>query len=190
MTTRNDLLKGITPPDGIYEGGRAITVQSYVEANSKLGVQHEGSTLLTGVAGGALNDTIFLTGSLPVSLKGRIISYTGDGVSAYIYEAPTYTGGTEAPYQNASAINPAIGESKIIVDATVSDEGVLAFAPIYFIGNQSQQGQGTTANGVTSERLLKPNTPYLLRLESLDSQPQDISSYISWYEGELDLPTQ
>lgn len=188
MTTRNDLLEGITPPDGLYEGGRAITVQSYVEANSKLGVQHEGSTLLSNVAGGALNDTIFLTGSLPVSLKGRIVSYTGDGVTAYIYEAPTYTGGTEASYQNASAINPVTGESKIIVGATVSDDGTLVFAPVHFIGNQSQQGQGTTANSVTAERLLKPNTPYLLRLESLDSQPQNISSYISWYEGELDLP--
>ncbi|WAX23066.1 hypothetical protein pA_gene0025 [Vibrio phage 13VT501A] len=175
-------------PDGLYEGRRAQTVQSYVEANSKNGVQHEGSTLLEGVAAGASNDTIFLTGALPVALKGRIISYTGSGVSAFIYEAPTYTGGTPAAYENASAINPVAGLSQIIVGATVSVDGDLVFAPVHFIGNQSNQGQGTTANSVTGERLLKPNTAYLLRLTSLDDQPQDISSYLSWYEGELDLP--
>lgn len=175
-------------PDGVYSGLRAQTVQSYVEANSKLGVQHEGSTLLTGVAAGSSNDTIFLTGALPVALKGRVISYTGKGVSAFIYEAPTYTGGTPAAYENASAINPVVGLSQIIVGATVSADGDLVFAPVHFIGNQSNQGQGTTANRVTGERLLNPNTAYLFRLTSLDDQPQDISSYLSWYEGELDLP--
>lgn len=171
-----------------FKGLRAIIVQSYVEANSKLGVQHEGSTLLIGVAAGASNDTIFFTGDLPVALKGRIVSYTGDGVSAFIYEAPAYTGGAPVPYENASAINPVAGLSQIIVGATVSNEGNLVFAPVHFIGNQSNQGQGTTANSVTGERLFKPNTAYLLRLTSLDTQPQDISSYLSWYEGELDLP--
>ena len=123
-----------------------------------------------------------------MSLKGRIISYTGKGVVAYIYESPTYSGGVGAPYQNASSINPKPGQSQIIVGSTVTDDGSLSFAPVYFIGNQSNQGQGTTADSVTGERLLKSNTAYLLRLTSLDDQPQDISSYLSWYEGNLDLP--
>ena len=46
-------LKLNSPPDGLYSGTRAMTIQSYVEANSKLGVQHEGSTLLQGVAANA-----------------------------------------------------------------------------------------------------------------------------------------
>jgi len=175
-------------PDGLFSGTRAITQQTYTEANSKAGVQHEGSVLLTGVAGGAVNNTIFLTGSLPVSLKARIISYSGEGVQGEIFESPTYTGGVDTPYQNASAINPVAGLAKILVTPAVTDPGTLVFAPSYSIGNKSNQGQGSTSSALGGERLLKPNTAYLLRLTSLDSAAQDISSFLSWYEGELDLP--
>lgn len=185
--TRNDILEQAFP-EGIAEGTRALTVQGYVEANVKNGVEHEGSTLLTGVAAGASNDTIFLTGNLPVALKARIIAYSGTGVSGFIFEGATYTGGTPAVYQNANAINPVAGLSQIIVGATVTDDGTLVFAPTHSIGNQSQQGKGTSGTLLGGERILQPNTAYLLRLTSLDSQPQDIASFLSWYEGGLDLP--
>jgi hypothetical protein len=175
-------------PDGVLTGERALTTQSYTEANSKLGVQHESSTLLRAVEGGASNDTIFLTGALPVIIKGRVIGYTGDGVTAEIFEAPTYARGTSVAYQNASAINPVPGLSKIIVGAKVSDDGVLKFAPDHLIGNTSNQGKGTHSSIDRRESLLKRNTAYLLRLTSLDSQDQDIASLLTWYEGELDLP--
>ena len=175
-------------PEGLYEGTRAMTIQDYVEANVKLGVQHEGSVLLTGVAGGASNNTIFLTGALPVSLKGRRISYSGVGVSAFIYEGVTYTGGTSASYQNASAINPVVGLSSIIVGAAVVSEGTLIFSPIHSLGNTSTRGKGSVFSTLEAEHILKPNTAYLLRITSLDTQVQNIASHLSWYEGELDLP--
>lgn len=174
-------------PDGVFEGLRAITVQSYPEANAKAGVQHEGSTLLT-LAGEASNYTIFLTGALPVSLKGRVIGYSGEGLIAEIYETPTYSGGTPATYQNASAINPVAGLSTIIVGATVTNDGTLKFAPDHLIGNTSTQGKGNTGAVSERERLLKPNTAYLFKITSLDTQPQRVSSLLTWYEGELDLP--
>ncbi len=186
--TKGYTTSGEPAPAGVYEGSRALTVQSYVEANSKNGVQHEGSVLLTAVPALGINDTIFLTGSKPVALKGRVVSYSGEGVVAEIYSGATYTGGTEADYQNASDINPVAGESKIIVGATIVTDGSLNFAPIYALGNKSRQGQGSTLSVLGSERLLKPNTAYLLRLASLDSAAQDISSFLTWYEGGLDLP--
>ncbi len=176
-------------PDGLFSGTRAITQQTYTEANSKAGVQHEGSTLLADVAAGAENETIFLTGALPVSLKGRVIGYTGTGVKAEIFEAPTYTGGSSVPYQNASAINRVTGLTQIIVGATVTADGTLTFAPDYLIGNTSNQGKGSYGDSVSGrEKPLKPNTAYLFRITSLDTQPQDITSLLTWYEGELDLP--
>lgn len=175
-------------PNGLYSGLRAVNVQTYTESNSKLGLQHEGSTLLTDVPSLAKNDTIFLTGALPVSLKGRIIGFTGVGVIAEIFETPTYTGGVSAPYQNASAINPVAGLSEIIVGANVTADGVLKFAPDHLIGNLSNQGKGTASTVVGQEKILKPDTAYLFRLTSLDTQPQDIASLLTWYEGELDLP--
>jgi len=188
--TREDVLEILdrSAPKGAYEGVRAITTQTYTEANSKLGAEHEGSTLLIAVAGGAENDTIFLTGAKTVSLKGRVIGFTGKGVTAEIFEAPSYTGGTSAPYQNASAINPITGLAQIIVGATVTAAGTLVFAPDYLIGNTSRQGKGTSGAVVGREKLLKANTAYLFRLTSLDNQPQDISSLLTWYEGDLDLP--
>lgn len=175
-------------PDGLYSGTRAITVQSYTEANAKNGTEHEGSTLLLAVPGGSSNDTIFLTGALPVSLKQRTISYSGAGISSFIYESPTYTGGAPVEYQNASAINPVAGLSQIIVGSTVTSDGNLVFAPNHLLGSDSQQGKGAVFAIPGSEKLMKPNTAYLFRITSLDAQAENISSYLSWYEGELDLP--
>lgn len=176
-------------PAGVYEGLRAITVQDYVEANVKLGVQHEGSVLLPSVPAGASNDTIFLTGNLPVSLKGRRVSYSGVGVSAYIYENPVYSGGSNAVYQNANSINPSTGLSQIIIGTTVSSLGDLIFAPVHSLGNLSNQGKGAVVSALETEHVLSPNTAYLLRLTSLESsQPQNIASHLTWYEGLLDLP--
>jgi hypothetical protein len=185
--TRNQILDdGL--PEGVTAGTRALTTQSYTEANSKLGVEHEGSTLLTGIVGLSENDTFFVTGALTVALKGRVIGYTGDGVTAEIFTGATYTGGASVPYQNASDINPVTGLSQIIVGATVANEGTLAFAPDHLIGNTSQQGKGSTGSIVGREKLLKANTTYLFRLTSLDTQLQDITSLLTWYEGGLDLP--
>ncbi len=169
-------------------GTKAFITQSYTEANSKNGVEHEGSTRLVDVTGGATNDTFFVTGNLPVALKGRVIRYTGEGVTAEIFSGATYSGGSSAPYQNASDINPVTGLSQIIVGATTLTDGVLAFAPDQLIGNKSNQGQGSAGSVIGREKLLKPNTVYLFRLTSLDTQLQDISSLLTWYEGELDLP--
>lgn len=171
-----------------FNGTAGMIVQSYTESNSKLGVQHEGSTRIVGVAGLASNDTIFITGALPVDLKGRVVGYSGAGVTAEIFRAPTYTGGSVAAYQNASDINPVTGLSQIIVGATVTAPGILVFAPDYLIGNASNQGKGDPGKVLGRERLLRSDTAYLFRLTSLDTQPQDITSLLSWYEGELDLP--
>lgn len=175
-------------PNGVFRGLRAMITQTYTEANSKLGVEHEGSTLLLAVGGGASNDTFFVTGALTVALKGRVIGYTGDGVTAEIFTGATFTGGSSVDYQNASDINPVTGLSQIIVGATVTDEGVLAFAPDHLIGNTSQQGKGSTGFVAGREKLLNANTTYLFRLTSLDLQAQDITSLLTWYEGGLDLP--
>lgn len=183
----NTFFEKIGFPNGIFQGFRAITTQSYTEANSKLGVEHEGSALFT-IAGNADNDTFFVTGDLPVSLKGRVMRYTGTGLVARIFTGATYTGGTSAAYQNASDINPVVGLSKIIVAATVVTDGVLAFAPDFLIGNTTNQGEGSSGTIVGREKLLKPNTTYLLRISSLDSQSQEVSSLLTWYEGKLDLP--
>lgn len=178
---------GEPAPAGLYEGVRAMTVQGYVEANVKLGVQFEGAALFN-IAPNGINNTVFLTGTKPVSLKGRKISYDGAGVTASIFEAPTYTGGSSAAYQNANAINPVVGESQIIVGATITTDGDLIFSPVHSLGSTSFFGGDAQISQIEAEHILQPNTAYLLRLESLDGAAQRVASHLSWYEGELDLP--
>ena len=187
MTSANTFFEKNGFPEGSFSGFRALNTQNYTEANIKLGAQHEGSTLFT-VAGLGVNNTIFLTGALPVSLKHRQIGFTGTGVSAFIYKVPTYTGGTSVVYQNPNSINPVVGLSQIIVGSTVTNDGVLTFAPDHLIGSSSKQGKGSSPSNIGQEKILAPNTAYLLRLTSLDAQEQQITSHLSWYEGDLDLP--
>lgn len=187
VTTASGGAQGEPAPSGLYEGTRAITIQGYVEANVKNGVQHEGSALFS-IGGGGVNDTIFLTGNTSVSLKGRKISYDGAGVSAFIFEAPTYTGGSSAEYQNANNINPVLGLSTILVGTTVSDDGILAFSPVHSLGSTSFFGGDAQISQIEAEHILKPNTAYLLRLVNLDTTTQRVASHLSWYEGTLDLP--
>lgn len=174
-------------PTDAFRGLRALNTQSYTESNIKLGLEHEGSTLLT-VSGNAENDTIFLTGNTTVLLKSRTIGYSGRGVTAEIYIAPTYSGGTLATYQNPNTLNPVVGLSQIIVGTTVTADGTLAFAPVHLLGSTGQNTKGLAGADIGQEKVLAPNTAYLFRLTNLDSRTEQISSYLSWYEGPLDLP--
>lgn len=179
----------IEPPEGLYSGLRAMTVQGYEEANIKLGVQFEGSKNFGELAGGTVLNTIFRTGDLPVALKKRLVSFTGTGVTGEIFINPTYTGGINEVYQNGTSINPQIGLSQILVNLTsLEDTGTLAFAPVHAFGNASNQGKGGVLTLIEPEHILAPNTDFLLRLTSLDNNPQRLASHLVWYEGNLDLP--
>ena len=190
LTTGSAFNSGGEPaPEGLYSGLRAVTVQSYVEANAKLGVQHEISVFISGISGNATNDTLFITGSLPVILKERTASYTGAGVLLEIFEDATYSDiGVPVPSYNLSRIVNTSPEAVFYSGATITTEGVTAFPPEYLIGNESNQGKGGTNHITGRERILKPNTTYMFRVTSLDGTSQDVWLFDSFYEGETDLP--
>lgn len=192
MFTRNDLLENLTSalPEEISTGYRAITTQSYTEANSKNGRQHEISIYREDVAGSGTINTIFSTGDCPVILKKRLIGYTGDGVCLDIFEDATYTGGTLVLSYNSSRIYQETCNSAFYSDATITDEGTQVFPTEYVIGNESRQGKGGTNDIFGRERILKPNTVYLFKLVSLDTGTQNIFGFDAWYEGEIDLPLE
>lgn len=178
----------IDVPTGAYEGTRALTVQSYGEASSKLGKIHEVSALIKGMDEGQLNQTIFLTGALPVALRVRESSFTGSGVILGIYESPIYTGGTEILTYNATRISPEASLAKFYGGAAITDTGTQAFPFEYLIGNASNNGKGATGVQSDRRRIFKPNTAYNLTIESLDSQ--DVAIFDAYYEGTLDLPIE
>ena len=175
-------------PLGVFQGYRALNTQNYIESNIKLGMQHEASRLFT-LAGNSDSDSILITGNQPVSLKTRTVSYDGIGIAAYIFREPTYSG--ESPLilpQNPNDINPVTSEMQLYTDAVVTDDGTEVFAPTFLIGPGGQQSKGSTTADLGQEKILRPNTVYLLRLTNLDNSSMLVSAYISWYEGGLDLP--
>ena len=175
-------------PVGVFQGFRAIITQNYIEANVKWGVQHEASRLFT-LAGGANSDSIMITGSNPVALKNRTLGYDGSGIEARIFRAPAYSGESAIILpRNPNDINPVTSEVALYTDAVVTVVGTEVFAPAFLLGATGNNSKGAVGAVVGQEKILRPNTTYLLRLTNLDSQAMQVSAYISWYEGGLDLP--
>lgn len=142
------------------------------------------SRRVTGVATGSNTDSIFLTGAVPVVFFQRDIGRTGSGVSATIFKAPTYTGGTPAAVYNVNTITSAASTIQLLAAPTVTVTGTQAGATAFAIGNTTGGGQGGLAS-LGQALYMAPNTAYLLRVTSLDSASQDFTSFISWYEGGL-----
>lgn len=175
--------------DKAFRGLRALITQSYTEANTKNGLQYEASGYNAAVAAGANFDVEFNTGAKPVIIEDRQVAFTGAGITINVYEAPTTSAGTAGTVYNLNRINPVATTVSYKTAPTVTAAGTQAGATTYGLGGT---GVGQTvvsafaAPGV--ERVLKPNTKYLLRITNNDAAAQKIAAYLTWYEGTPDLP--
>lgn len=175
-------------PSGVFTGERAITTQTFTDANIKKGILFTASRRVTGVAAGSNLDSAIVTGATPIILLQRTIGYTGKGVAASIYRAATYTGGIIQDIQNPNDINPATSTIQLLAGGTSSNLDNLTVATAYSEGNTSNQGQGNSEARLGEAVVMLPNTTYVLRITSLDTTAQNINAYISWSEGWPDLP--
>lgn len=179
-------------PDGTFDGTRALNVQSYVESNVKLGLQYEASFFNPALAASATLYFVLQTGSNPLALKGRRIEFDGLGLQSTVFEGPTFTGGTPAPIFNLNHKNPVAGEAVILISPSVTDEGTQVQAIKTYLGaslngNQIQVEAGQEAEGL--EYVYDINSTYLFKIESLDgTDAQRVATFVTWYEGGLDLP--
>lgn len=165
---------------------RALRDGAIIQEGTRIGRLYNASRRITGVAAGANVDSIFTTGSLPVYLFQRDIGRSGLGVSASIYRGPTFTGGTLDPVYSVNDItgDGDLSTIQLRIGVTVTAVGTQTVATSFAIGNTSNQGQGGIAE-LKQPLYMLPNTVYLLRITSLDSQAQDITANIAWYEGYL-----
>jgi len=177
-------------PDGIFTGTRAMTTQTYTEANVKNGLSYEAVLPRTAFAGGADLDVFIQTGSKPVIVKSVSIGYSGRGITSTTYESPTVSAnGTAIPVYNSNRISPVAGEVALYSGPAVSIIGTKAFASSVSIGS-SGNGQTTTGSYALAgnERILKPNTKYLRRVHNDDTDSGFLTIQFNWYEGTPDLP--
>lgn len=178
-------------PNGIFEGFRAMTTQSYTEANVKNGSQFELSILSASVAASATVDVIFQTGSLPVLIKDRQVATTATLAEYHSYKNPTAVAGAALPFYNMNT-NTAIAQTSTVsihLATSVSSLGTEISAPTYVVGGS---GIGTAivstfaTNGAS--RVLVPNTTYLTRFINTGTTTCAAAAYLSWYEGVFDIP--
>jgi len=180
-------------PPGVFTGSRAMTVQFYTEANVKNGAQFEASTYNPALAALAVSDYIVSVGVKPVLLKGRAISVSGLGLKLEFFKNPTFTGGVQIPVFNLNSRNPMATTVQIIAAPTVTVTGAKVGCDKYALGSNPQGGSAVTSSTLFNEAagletLLAPNSAYLFRATSLDTDPQTVFSYNTWFEGEPDLP--
>lgn len=174
----------------IINGLRAQTVQPYDEINKKRGTQWEASRVVTLTAGDTAYSVI-RTGALPVDLKQRSFGFDGIGVNASIYKAPIYTGGTlETVYNFKTNVTTGL-LSTLIASPVVTNNGTKCGADIFAIGPASNQSRGSVLTTYPGNRILEPNTAYLLTITNRDTNAsQTISARIEFYEGAFDYPNQ
>lgn len=176
-------------PGGLFTGSRFIGIQDLKTAAIKNGNLFTASRLLSSVAANSFTDSLIITGSKPLILLERTIGYSGLGVAASVYRNVTYTGTpVSADVQNPNDINPAERLFTLSTGITFTS-GTLTTAIAYSKGNGSNQGQGNSQAVLGEMVIMAPNTPYMLRAQSLETvNTQDLNAYITLIEGWPDIP--
>lgn len=189
----------IWPKNSVYEffrmmkiGLKAVITQSYTEANVKNGVQFGHSTFVPVLGSEATIEFALVTGSKPIAMKGRIFQYDGLGMLVEVFKDCTISGGTPSEPLNLNSKSDNTSEVRIVSGFTNPTYGDV------FIGERAYLGDSTVGNGITTtvsseifglETIYKENTTFIIRVTSIDAtSPQRLSSYMSYYEGDFDLP--
>lgn len=162
----------------------AITFQNFIELNVKRGQQWETSQLFRDIPAGGEKVFLFRTGDLNVIVKNRVIRTNAEDVSYLLSTNPTIssTGDPDGIYNLNEEYQEEL-QSEIYLDPTVSSQGDLRLVDWIpgsaQIGGRSQGGFAT--DGI--ERVLSPNSDYLLVIRNDGDGPVDVSYYLTFYEG-------
>ena len=177
-------------PSSVFDGNKAITVQSFSELNSKRGNQFEVAFANPSFPANSSAYYIVQTGSLPVIIKSQIFQFTFGEASTQIFRDPTFTGGNPLPIYNYNDITPAAPEVVFLIGGVVvTNEGVPVSPAVVTYGTAGGGNQRVPSVGAStgSERVLAPNTTYAFKGENLTNQEGKTSGVINFYEGPLSV---
>lgn len=180
-----------TFPPGAFSGLRALTAQSYTEANVKNGVQfYIQHNLPQLVATTGVYKLLFTTGAKPVLIKGREMYGIGETFSLQVYKQPTAPtpGGTLLTVQNYNDVGPVASTVTVRGGVATTADGTPWGDPQRLFGQSAagqRAGSGLAPGG---DRVLKPNSSYLVVFRNTGSGAADIDYFLTWYEGGTDLP--
>lgn len=174
------------PPEA-YLGTRALITQSYVETNTKLGTQFYLRTSAT-IAAGATWYLGFKTGAVPVLIKARDCYALAESLVITLFKGSTYTGGTPIVVQNYNDIAPATTTVVAADGVTPSVNGTQWGGSEHIYGSNSvaqRTGSGLPPGG---DRVLAPNKAYMVALQNNGSGSVSADYFLTWFEGQPDLP--
>jgi hypothetical protein len=179
-------------PEQLFDGDKALNVQSFLELNCKAGNQWETARYNPSMVANGVTDTVVVTGSKYVLLKDLIINFDSLLFGMQIFKAPTYTGGTPRTVYNMRDDAASTSSIAILDGATVTEPGTAVAPQIVALGTETGGNRRTTqfAPQLGIERVLSPESVYLIRSYNLDTgNPSRVSSIATWYEGPLSVDT-
>lgn len=180
-------------PQGAFTGLRAMTIQGYIEANIKNGLQfyvRKSYPLGSEIGGGDSVELLFRTTTKTIIPKSRVVSYIGEEFQIEIFESPTLTDdGTPINPSNFNRVNPVASTVEFYESPTATADGTpIEPEPEYYFGAASAIFRNASALSESRERILPPNTDYLIRITNNDTGAGRFSYFLDWYEGDPDLP--
>lgn len=177
----------VAAPDGAYAGQRALTTQSYTEANTKLGSQFY-VRVSTTIASGATWSLGFRVGATPVLVKSRECYALAESLSLTLFKNASFSGGTITPAENYNDIAPAASTVTLVAGPTVSNAGTQwgGSEHLYEANSTAQRIGASLPPG--GERVLAPGVNYLVQLQNNGNGNAQVDYFLSWYEGTPDLP--
>lgn len=167
-------------------GTFAITTTNFIELNVKRGQQFGVVNKSGPVDVDASEYWLFKTSSDPVILKRRILKTNSDEVNWYVYNEPVITdNGATIPvgnYNEFASNTPAVQYFKSPTFSSKGDSYVTDYIPgSTSVGGRSGGGLGDEG----FERILAPNTEYLIEIENTGSNPLTYQLRLDWYEGDI-----
>lgn len=186
-------------PDGVFDGERSITIRPVTETSVLRGLQYYvreawpsevGAVGAPGIAAGATKKMHFLTGSKKVQVVRRDFHFLATELRIDLFASPTgVSGGTAMSIHNYNSVSP-VATSVISAtrDVTTTSDGTPFGGREYFFG-AAAAGQ-RTADSIPEGfvRALPANGSFIVAIKNTGSQTANAQYYLTWSEGEPDIP--
>ena len=110
-------------------------------------------------------------------------------VTLQLFKQPTFSGGTPVVIENYNDINPVATTITVAKGVTVTSSGTPWGDLIQLNGSSQSASRTTSGLAPGGDRILKPNSTYLITISNLDTNGTAIIDYyLTWFEGVPDLP--
>lgn len=177
---------------GLLTGLRAVTVQTYAEANSKNGLQfytRMSWPLSDTISSGESKNIIFKTTSKKVLAKVRVVHYSAEEIELDVLSGVTVTttGESRTP-SNYNAVNPITSTVELQKDAVFTGGISIDNEKEYYFGASSAGQRSGDSIPEGRERVLPENSTYAIVIKNTGSGNARVQYYLDWYEGDPDLP--